>query len=125
MAAAGMPDGEYELGGQAVVVADRVARLAGDGAIAGSTLTMDAALRRAVAAGIALPDACRMASTTPARAIGLDDRLGALLPGHRADLVVLDDDLHVGPGHARRRLALLTPSPRTPLVRDLGQMLAS
>jgi N-acetylglucosamine-6-phosphate deacetylase len=95
MAAAGMPDGEYELGGQAVTVADGVARLSRDGAIAGSTLTMDAALRHAVAAGIALPDACRMVATTPARAIGLGDRVGALQTGLRADLVVLDDDLNV------------------------------
>lgn len=95
IAAAGMPDGEYELGGQTVVVADRAARLARDGAIAGSTLTMDAGLRRAVGAGISMLDACRMTATTPARAIGLSDRLGALTPGHRADLVVLNDDLHV------------------------------
>ncbi|MDZ5441313.1 N-acetylglucosamine-6-phosphate deacetylase [Micromonospora sp. 4G57] len=95
MAAAGMPDGEYELGGQEVTVADGVARLARGGAIAGSTLTMDAALRHAVAAGVALPDACRMVATTPARAIGLGDRVGALQPGLRADLVVLDDDLNV------------------------------
>ncbi|MFI7217693.1 N-acetylglucosamine-6-phosphate deacetylase [Micromonospora maritima] len=95
MAAAGMPDGEYELGGQAVTVADGVARLSRDGAIAGSTLTMDAALRHAVGAGVALPDACRMVSTTPARAIGLGDRVGALQTGLRADLVVLDDDLNV------------------------------
>ncbi|MER7458989.1 N-acetylglucosamine-6-phosphate deacetylase [Micromonospora sp. NPDC126480] len=95
MAAAGMPDGEYELGGQAVVVADGVARLARDGAIAGSTLTMDAALRHAVAAGIPVPDAARMVATTPARAIGLGDKVGALHVGLRADLVVLDDDLNV------------------------------
>ncbi|GAA4564477.1 N-acetylglucosamine-6-phosphate deacetylase [Micromonospora coerulea] len=95
MAAAGMPDGAYELGGQAVTVADGVARLTEGGAIAGSTLTMDAALRHAVAAGIALPDACRMVATTPARAIGLGDQVGALQAGLRADLVVLDDDLNV------------------------------
>lgn len=95
IAAAGMSDGEYELGGQAVVVSDGVARLARDGAIAGSTLTMDAALRRAVAAGVSMVDACRMAATTPARAIGLGDRVGALARGMRADLVVLDDDLRV------------------------------
>ncbi|MBY8873108.1 N-acetylglucosamine-6-phosphate deacetylase [Micromonospora sp. PLK6-60] len=95
MAAAGMPDGEYELGGQAVTVADGVARLARDGAIAGSTLTMDAALRRALAAGIPMTDAVRMVATTPARAIGLGDRVGALQVGLRADLVVLDDDLNV------------------------------
>ncbi|MEV4197272.1 N-acetylglucosamine-6-phosphate deacetylase [Micromonospora globbae] len=95
MAAAGMPDGEYELGGQAVTVSDGVARLSRDGAIAGSTLTMDAALRHAVAAGIPMADAARMVATTPARAIGLGDRLGALQVGLRADLVVLDDDLNV------------------------------
>ncbi|GAB3156819.1 N-acetylglucosamine-6-phosphate deacetylase [Micromonospora sonneratiae] len=95
MAAAGMPDGEYELGGQAVLVADGVARLARDGAIAGSTLTMDAAFRRAVGAGVSIPDAVRMTSLTPARAVGLADRVGALVPGCRADLVVLDDDLNV------------------------------
>lgn len=95
MAAAGMPDGEYELGGQPVVVADSVARLARDSSIAGSTLTMDAALRRAVAAGISLVDAAAMAATTPAAAIGLAGTVGALAPGLRADLVELDDDLRV------------------------------
>jgi N-acetylglucosamine-6-phosphate deacetylase len=95
MAAAGMPDGEYELGGQAVVVADRVARLARDGSIAGSTLTMDAGLRQAVHAGVSMVDAVRMATTTPARAIGVAGDVGALAPGLRADLVMLDDDLRV------------------------------
>jgi N-acetylglucosamine-6-phosphate deacetylase len=94
IAAAGMPDGGYELGGQTVVVADRVARLAGTGAIAGSTLTMDAAVRRAVHAGLSIVDVVRMASTTPASALGLTD-VGALVPGRRADLVALDDDLRV------------------------------
>jgi N-acetylglucosamine-6-phosphate deacetylase len=95
MAAAGMADGAYELGGQAVAVADRVARLTRDGSIAGSTLTMDAALRRAVHIGVSIEDACRMASTTPARAMGLGARVGALAPGLRADLVELDDSLRV------------------------------
>ncbi|HEX5540864.1 MAG TPA: N-acetylglucosamine-6-phosphate deacetylase [Micromonospora sp.] len=95
MAAAGMPDGEYELGGQGVVVTDRVARLARDGSIAGSTLTMDAALRRSVDLGISMVDACLMAATTPAHAIGLGESVGALVPGLRADLVELDDDLRV------------------------------
>ena len=92
MDATGMPDGRYELGGQEVVVADRVARLAEGGSIAGSTLTMDVALRNAVAAGVPLTDAARMASTTPARLLGLADR-GALAPGLRADVVVLSSDL--------------------------------
>ncbi|MGH3717118.1 MAG: N-acetylglucosamine-6-phosphate deacetylase [Micromonosporaceae bacterium] len=94
MAAAGMADGAYELGGQAVTVAGGVARLVEGGSIAGSTLTMDAALRRAVAAGLSIVDAVRMASTTPARVLGLADR-GALAPGQRADLLVLDQTLAV------------------------------
>ncbi|HEY8471078.1 MAG TPA: N-acetylglucosamine-6-phosphate deacetylase [Natronosporangium sp.] len=97
--ATGMPDGAYQLGGQSVIVADRVARLAtadgAPGAIAGSTLTMDAALRRAVGAGVPLVEAVRMASTTPARVLGLAEVLGSLTPGRRADLVELDADLRV------------------------------
>ncbi|MCY1142677.1 N-acetylglucosamine-6-phosphate deacetylase [Actinoplanes sp. Pm04-4] len=93
--ATGMADGTYDLGGQQVVVADRVARLVRDGSIAGSTLTMDEALRNTVAAGIGLAGAVAMASTTPARVLGLSDQVGALEAGLRADLVVLDADLHV------------------------------
>ncbi|MEV6600582.1 N-acetylglucosamine-6-phosphate deacetylase [Actinoplanes sp. NPDC051346] len=95
MDAAGMPDGTFELGGQEVTVADGVARLARDGSIAGSTLTMDATFRRAVDAGIDLPTAAAMAATTPARALGLADEVGALEAGLRADLVVLSADLRV------------------------------
>jgi N-acetylglucosamine-6-phosphate deacetylase len=92
---AGMPDGRYDLGGQAVEVSRGVARLARNGSIAGSTLTMDAALRRAVHTGLSIVDAARMAATTPARAVGLGDRVGALAAGLRADLVLLDESLRV------------------------------
>ena len=96
MAAAGAPDGDYALGQMAVEVRDGVARLAngsGDGAIAGSTLTMDAAVRFAVrTAGLPLLDVVHGASTAPARAWGLGD-VGALEAGRRADLVVLDERL--------------------------------
>lgn len=95
MAAAGMGDGEYDLGSLAVNVSGGVARLASDGAIAGSTLTMDAALRRAVGAGLSIVDASRMASGTPAAAIGFGSSVGALRPGLRADLVELTEDLQV------------------------------
>ena len=98
MAGAGAPDGDYALGQMAVEVRDGVARLAdgsGTGAIAGSTLTMDAAVRFAVAtAGLPLLDVVHAASTAPARAWGLAD-VGALEAGRRADLVVLDDTLEV------------------------------
>lgn len=93
--AAGMPAGRYRLGGQDVTVADGVARLAHGSSIAGSTLTMDAALRRAVGAGIDLVAACRMASTTPAHALGLSSSVGELAAGLRADLVVLSPELRV------------------------------
>jgi N-acetylglucosamine-6-phosphate deacetylase len=98
-APAGMPDGRYDLGGLPVQVDGGVARLATTngmpGAIAGSTLTMDIALRRTVGAGVSLVDAVAMAATTPARVIGLAGVTGALVPGHRADLVELDEDLRV------------------------------
>jgi N-acetylglucosamine-6-phosphate deacetylase len=95
MSAAGMPDGQYDLGGQSVEVADRVARLSRDGSIAGSTLTMDAALRRAVGAGLSIVEVARMAATTPAHAVGLGAEVGSLAAGYRADLVVLDDELQI------------------------------
>jgi len=95
IAAAGMPDGEYELGGQEVIVSNAVARLPASGTIAGSTLTMAAAFRRAVQSGLSIVDAVTMASTTPARVLGLDTTLGAIAPGLRADLVLLDEDLQV------------------------------
>lgn len=95
MTAAGMGDGDYALGGQAVRVENGVARLADSDSIAGSTLTMDAAFRFVVQeVGLSLEQAARIASTTPARAFGLVD-VGALRPGQRADLVVLDADLNV------------------------------
>lgn len=93
MRAAGLGDGESELGGQRVIVKNGEARLEG-GALAGSILTMDAALRHAVQAGVPLPEASRMLSDTPARSLNLTDR-GRLEVGLRADLVVLDRDLTV------------------------------
>jgi N-acetylglucosamine-6-phosphate deacetylase len=96
MAAAGMPDGRYQLGSQQVTVAGGVARLLEDparaGAIAGSTATLADVVRHAIVAGLPVPDVAAAASTTPARVLGLADRTGALRPGLAADLVVCDDD---------------------------------
>jgi N-acetylglucosamine-6-phosphate deacetylase len=95
MAAAAAADGDYRLGTLTVEVRDGVARLAGSGAIAGSTLTMAAAVRYAVlVAGLPLEDVVRAATAAPARLLGLD-RVGALESGFRADLVVLDEGLNV------------------------------
>lgn len=95
MAAAGAGDGDYALGGRAVHVRGAIARLAGGTSVAGSTLTMDAALRNAVRAGVPVPVAAAAAATTPARVLGLDRAVGAVAPGLAADLVILDDDLTV------------------------------
>lgn len=93
MRAAGQGDGISELGGQKVIVQGGEARLE-SGSLAGSVLTMDVALRNALRAGIPLPEASRMCSLIPALSLGLTDR-GELRRGLRADLVVLDRDLHV------------------------------
>lgn len=94
MAAAAGDDGDYLLGDLAVEVRDGVARLAGQETIAGSTLTLDRAVRTAVAAGVGVIPALRAASTVPAAYLGLGD-VGVIEPGRRADLVVLDDNLAV------------------------------
>ena len=96
MAAAGAPDGEYALGGLRVVVRDRIARLAEGGSIAGSTLTLDAALRQAIGS-VRLPIATAVAALTevPARAIGRAGDLGRLAQGYAADAVLLSETLSV------------------------------
>jgi len=95
--ATGVGDGTFDLGGLAVHVQDGEARLASTRSLAGSTLTMDEALRRAVQdSGLPIEEAAAAAATNPARVLGLDDRLGSIAPGRRADLVVLDDGLAVG-----------------------------
>lgn len=96
MAAAGMGDGDYRLGVMDVQVRDGRATLAGGTSIAGSTITMADAFRRAVTdVGLPIHEAALAASLTPARALGIAARAGSLEPGKDADLVVLDDDFQV------------------------------
>ncbi|WP_033217589.1 N-acetylglucosamine-6-phosphate deacetylase [Kitasatospora phosalacinea] len=95
MGAAGMGDGLYPLGPLQVRVEDGVARLVEGGSIAGSTLTLDVAFRRAVTVlGLSLNQAVTSLSTVPARLMGLGDTIGTLEAGKNADLVVLDSDSH-------------------------------
>ena len=94
MAAAGMPDGDFDLGTLHVAVRNAQARLVepdgSPGSIAGSTLTMDEAFALMVGLGYPIPEVATMAATTPARWHGLD-RVGELAPGYRADLCVVED----------------------------------
>lgn len=92
-AATGMPDGEYMLGRQVVHKCMGGVRLP-DGTLAGSTLTMDQALRNLVSIGLDLADASRRVSTYAADYLGETER-GRLAPGCHADLVVLDRELTI------------------------------
>jgi N-acetylglucosamine-6-phosphate deacetylase len=94
IAATGMPDGNYRLGNFEVTVKDGVARNS-EGKLAGSTLTLDRALRYVVALGVPLKDAVRMATVLPARRLGLAGKKGIIAVGADADLVALTADLRV------------------------------
>ena len=90
---AGMPDGDYELGGQPIVVKDGKATLL-DGTLAGSSISMLDALRNVVRFGLPLADAVYAASTAPALAAGLTD-VGAIQVGKCADLLLMDSELNL------------------------------
>lgn len=91
---AGMPDGDYELGGQKITMKYGKATLAGTGTLAGSSISLMEGLRRAVSFGIPLEDAVAAATITPAKVIGMDDEIGSIEPGKWADFVLLDRDLN-------------------------------
>jgi len=93
-AATGRPDGKYHLGPLEVTVTGGVCRDA-EGRLAGSTLTLDRALRNIVGLGVSVQDAVKMLTRNPARLLGLEKRKGVLAPGADADLVLLDPDLKV------------------------------
>ncbi|MFJ7077876.1 N-acetylglucosamine-6-phosphate deacetylase [Streptomyces sp. NPDC098781] len=93
MDAAGFGDGRYMLGPLEVEVSDGVARLVEGGSIAGSTLTLDRAFKRAVTVDrLPVEDAVAALSANPAKLLGRYDRIGSLEPGKDADLLVLDSD---------------------------------
>ena len=89
-AATGMPDGRYRLGSFEVNVTGGVCRNA-EGKLAGSTLTLDRAVRHLAGLGVGLSDAVRMATFNPARVLGIEARKGILAAGADADLVLLDE----------------------------------
>ncbi len=89
MRAAGLSDGEYDLGGQAVSVRGGHALLA-DGTIAGSTTNLHQELKNLISYGIPVRQAVRSVTINPAREVGADGAVGSLAPGKLADAVVLD-----------------------------------
>lgn len=88
----GMPDGEYELGGQRIFLSGGVARLA-DGTLAGAASDLYADMRNAVAFGIRKEEALLAATIRPAREIGRDAEIGSIETGKFADFVVCDENL--------------------------------
>ena len=94
MRAAGLSDGVYELGGQTVYVKNGKATLE-DGTIAGAAICQSEAFRRLVSFGIPIDQAIMAATHTPARAIRMENEIGSIAPGKRADLTILNDDLSV------------------------------
>ncbi|MCL2151484.1 MAG: N-acetylglucosamine-6-phosphate deacetylase [Oscillospiraceae bacterium] len=93
MRGAGMPNGEYDLGGQPVILKDGRANLKHGGAIAGSAMNLADCCRSAVDFGIPLEDAIRASSTNPAKAVGLDSKVGSLEVGKNADILIWNNDL--------------------------------
>ncbi|MFZ5883109.1 MAG: N-acetylglucosamine-6-phosphate deacetylase [Chloroflexota bacterium] len=94
--AAGLGDGEYDLGGETVRVQNGITRRAYDGGLAGSTLTLDAALRNVMKfSNLSLAEALPMATSVPAEAMGWSGRKGVIRMGADADLVFLDDQFNV------------------------------
>ena len=94
MSAAGLADGDYSLGGQAVSVKDRKATLA-DGTIAGSVTDVAQAVRFCCSQGIPQYQAIFSATATPACLIGMEGLVGSLSPGCRGDLLLVENDLRV------------------------------
>ena len=94
ISATGMPDGKYSLGVLEVTVHGGVCRDA-EGRLAGSTLTLDRALRNIVNLGASLGDALRMLTLNPAKLLGIEFKKGALRPGADADIILLDEMLNI------------------------------
>jgi N-acetylglucosamine-6-phosphate deacetylase len=94
ISATGMPDGKYMLGKFEVTVSGGVCRNS-EGKLAGSTLTLDRALRNVVGLGASLGDAVRMLTLNPATLLGTEFKKGALRVGADADIVLLDEGLQI------------------------------
>lgn len=108
MRAAGLPDGESELGGQKVFLENGEARLA-DGTIAGSTTNLLDEIKNLVRFGIPLRQIVRSATINPAAAIGMDGEIGSIREGKRADFTVLNEALDLRLVVVRGKIAYEAP----------------
>jgi len=87
-----MPDGRYDLGGQWVTVEGKTASFS-PGVLGGSVTTLDDCLRFAVEFGVPIEKAVKAATINPAESVGIDNEVGSLTVGKRADMLVLGKDL--------------------------------
>ena len=94
ISATGMPDGQYMLGDVHVTVSGGICRTP-EGRLAGSTLTLDRALRNVVSLGVPLANAVQMLTINPATVLGIEFKKGALRTGADADIVLLNEALEV------------------------------
>lgn len=95
MMAANLRDGLYQLGGQDVYVKDGAARLK-SGVLAGSTLTLDKAIKNISSnTDLSLPESVALASYNSAKVIGVDDRKGLIKEGYDADIVIFDENIEI------------------------------
>ena len=93
--AGGMPDGEYDLGGQPIFLKGIECRLS-DGTIAGSVLKLNNAVKNVIDyTGLPVYEVFKMASLNPARAIHVDDRIGSIEAGKEADIIITDENINV------------------------------
>lgn len=90
----GLPNGEYEVNGSIRIVKDGVSRTR-TGTIAGSCFTMDDGARRLIELGFSLENIARIGALNPARAVGLDNEIGTIEVGKRADIIICDDKMNV------------------------------
>lgn len=91
---AGLPNGEYDSGGQTVYVKNGQARLS-DGTIAGSSAKLFSCVKKAISFGIPPEDAVKAATINPAKAAGLDGQMGSIEAGKYADLLILDKNFEI------------------------------
>ena len=94
MMATGMPDGTYELGGQAVFMKDRFAALS-DGTLAGSATNLFDCMKKAMEFGIPESTVIFAATRNPAKSIGIYDKVGSIAPGKYSDLLIVDSHYHL------------------------------